>query len=50
MAVPAAGFLIPLFLLLMIQVLSVSQAERSYESKVCGAERGHPDFRRWEAS
>lgn len=43
MAVPAAGFLIPLALLLLIQALSVSRAERSYESKVCGSERGHPD-------
>lgn len=37
MAVPAAGFLIPLFLLLLIQALSVSGAERTYESKVSGA-------------
>lgn len=35
-AVPSAGFLMPLFLLLLIQALSVSAAERSYEGKVCG--------------
>lgn len=39
-AVPAAGFLIPLFLLLLIQVISVSSAERSFESKVCGRSVG----------
>ena len=39
-AVPAAGFLVPLFLLLLIQVMSVSAAERSYEGKVRGDERG----------
>lgn len=39
-AVPAAGFLVPLFLLLLIQAMSVSAAERSYEGKVRGAERG----------
>lgn len=48
MAVPAAGFLIPLFLLLLIQALSVSRAERSFESKVCGVERGHLDVRLWD--
>lgn len=40
MAVPAAGFLVPLFLLLLIQAMSVSAAERSYEGKVREAERG----------
>ncbi|XP_006522198.1 palmitoyltransferase ZDHHC19 isoform X2 [Mus musculus] len=39
-AVPAAGFLIPLFLLLLIQALSVSRAESSYESKC----RYHPEY------
>lgn len=39
-AVPAAGFLVPLFLLLLIQAMSVSAAERSYEGKVRGDERG----------
>ncbi|XP_032192307.1 palmitoyltransferase ZDHHC19 isoform X5 [Mustela erminea] len=33
-AVPAVGFLVPLFLLLLIQAKSVSAAERSYEGKV----------------
>ncbi|XP_012635800.2 palmitoyltransferase ZDHHC19 isoform X2 [Microcebus murinus] len=32
-AVPAAGFLVPLFLLLLIQAMSVSAAERSCEGK-----------------
>ncbi|XP_012862601.1 palmitoyltransferase ZDHHC19 [Echinops telfairi] len=32
-AVPATGFLVPLLLLLLIQALSVSAAERSYEGK-----------------
>lgn len=36
-AVPAAGFLVPLFLLLLIQSQSVSAAERSYEGKVPAA-------------
>ncbi|XP_021065752.1 probable palmitoyltransferase ZDHHC19 [Mus pahari] len=39
-AVPAAGFLIPLFLLLLIQAISVSRAESSYESKC----RYHPEY------
>lgn len=39
-AVPAVGFLVPLFLLLLIQAKSVSAAERSYEGKVREAERG----------
>lgn len=39
-AVPATGFLVPLFLLLLIQAMSVSAAERSCEGKVRGAERG----------
>lgn len=39
-AVPAAGFLVPLFLLLLIQATSVSAAERSCEGKVRGAQRG----------
>ena len=39
-AVPAAGFLVPLLLLLLIQAMSVSAAERSYEGKVRGVERG----------
>ncbi|XP_075413276.1 palmitoyltransferase ZDHHC19 [Tenrec ecaudatus] len=32
-AIPATGFLVPLLLLLLIQALSVSAAERSYEGK-----------------
>lgn len=36
-AVPAACFLVPLCLLLLVQALSVSAAERSCEGKVCGA-------------
>lgn len=39
-AVPATGFLVPLFLLLLIQAMSVSAGERSCEGKVRGAERG----------
>lgn len=39
-AVPAAGFMVPLFLLLLIQAMSVSAAERSYEGKVCGDQQG----------
>uniref|UniRef100_A0A9L0II05 Palmitoyltransferase n=1 Tax=Equus asinus TaxID=9793 RepID=A0A9L0II05_EQUAS len=35
-AVPAAGFLVPLFVLLLIKAWSVSKAERSHEGKVCG--------------
>lgn len=35
-AVPAAGFLVPLLVLLVCQVLSVSTAERSYEGQVRG--------------
>ncbi|XP_021490997.2 palmitoyltransferase ZDHHC19 [Meriones unguiculatus] len=42
-AVPAAGFLIPLFLLLLIQVISVSSAERSFESK-CRYHQGYNPF------
>ncbi|XP_032755154.1 palmitoyltransferase ZDHHC19 [Rattus rattus] len=41
-AVPAAGFLIPLFLLMLIQALSVSRAERSYESKCRDHEEYNP--------
>ena len=37
--VPAAGFLVPLFLLLLIQAMSVSAAQRSCEGKVREAER-----------
>lgn len=37
-AVPAACFLVPLCLLLLVQALSVSAAERSCEGKVCGAQ------------
>ncbi|KAF5916816.1 hypothetical protein HPG69_012175, partial [Diceros bicornis minor] len=36
-AVPAAGFLVPLFVLLLIKARSVSAVERSHESKVRGA-------------
>lgn len=39
-AVPAACFLVPLCLLLLIQAMSVSAAERSCEGQVCGAQRG----------
>ncbi|XP_040858502.1 palmitoyltransferase ZDHHC19 [Ochotona curzoniae] len=42
-AVPAAGFLVPLFLLLMIQSQSVSAAERSYEGK-CRHLQGYNPF------
>ncbi|TKC47210.1 hypothetical protein EI555_018323 [Monodon monoceros] len=42
-AVPAAGFLVPLFLLLLIQAMSVSAAERSYEGK-CRYLEGHNPF------
>ncbi|XP_052505622.1 palmitoyltransferase ZDHHC19 [Budorcas taxicolor] len=42
-AVPAAGFLVPLFLLLLIQVMSVSAAERSYEGK-CRYLQGYNPF------
>lgn len=38
-AVPAAGFLVPLLLLLLMQAVSVSAAESSYEGKVRGAGR-----------
>ncbi|XP_012874768.1 PREDICTED: LOW QUALITY PROTEIN: probable palmitoyltransferase ZDHHC19 [Dipodomys ordii] len=42
-AIPAAGFLMPLFLLLLIQALSVSAAERSYEGK-CRYLQGYNPF------
>ncbi|XP_062037119.1 palmitoyltransferase ZDHHC19 [Lepus europaeus] len=42
-AVPAAGFLVLLFLLLLIQILSVSAAERSYEGK-CRYLQGYNPF------
>ncbi|XP_039106752.1 palmitoyltransferase ZDHHC19 isoform X3 [Hyaena hyaena] len=42
-AVPAAGFLVPLFLLLLIQAVSVSAAERSYEGK-CRYLQGYNPF------
>ncbi|XP_012662346.1 probable palmitoyltransferase ZDHHC19 [Otolemur garnettii] len=42
-AVPAAGFLVPLFLLLLIQSLSVGAAERSYEGK-CRYLQGYNPF------
>lgn len=46
-AVPAAGFLLPLFLLLLIQAKSVSAAERSYEGKVRGTRAGRYYTRLW---
>ncbi|XP_020925825.1 probable palmitoyltransferase ZDHHC19 [Sus scrofa] len=42
-AVPAAGFMVPLFLLLLIQAMSVSAAERSYEGK-CRYLQGYNPF------
>ncbi|XP_076974121.1 palmitoyltransferase ZDHHC19 isoform X2 [Tamandua tetradactyla] len=42
-AVPASGFLVPLFLLLLIQAMSVSAAERSYEGK-CQYLQGYNPF------
>ncbi|XP_071070830.1 palmitoyltransferase ZDHHC19 isoform X2 [Dasypus novemcinctus] len=42
-AVPAAGFLVPLLLLLLIQAMSVSAAERSYEGK-CPYLQGYNPF------
>uniref|UniRef100_A0A8C5L9D8 Palmitoyltransferase n=1 Tax=Jaculus jaculus TaxID=51337 RepID=A0A8C5L9D8_JACJA len=42
-AVPAAGFLMPLFLLLLIQAMSVSTAERPYEGK-CRYLQGYNPF------
>ncbi|VCX38070.1 unnamed protein product [Gulo gulo] len=42
-AVPAVGFLVPLFLLLLIQAKSVSAAERSYEGK-CRYLQGYNPF------
>ncbi|XP_032337150.1 LOW QUALITY PROTEIN: palmitoyltransferase ZDHHC19 [Camelus ferus] len=42
-AVPATGFLVPLFLLLLIQAMSVSAAERSYEGK-CQHLQGYNPF------
>ncbi|XP_006869496.1 PREDICTED: probable palmitoyltransferase ZDHHC19 [Chrysochloris asiatica] len=41
--VPATGFLVPLFLLLLIQAMSVSTAERSYEGK-CRYLQGYNPF------
>ncbi|XP_064123216.1 palmitoyltransferase ZDHHC19 [Loxodonta africana] len=42
-AVPATGLLVPLFLLLLIQAMSVSTAERSYEGK-CRYLQGYNPF------
>ncbi|ELK17593.1 Putative palmitoyltransferase ZDHHC19 [Pteropus alecto] len=42
-AVPATGFLVPLFLLLLIQAMSVSAAERSCEGK-CRYLQGYNPF------
>ncbi|XP_029795384.1 probable palmitoyltransferase ZDHHC19 isoform X3 [Suricata suricatta] len=42
-AVPATGFLVPLFVLLLIQAMSVTAAERSYEVK-CQYLQGHNPF------
>ncbi|CAN0526852.1 unnamed protein product [Rangifer tarandus platyrhynchus] len=42
-AVPAAGFLVPLLLLLLVQAMSVSAAERSYEGK-CRYLQGYNPF------